>query len=712
MRSARLLGVVLAAWPGAARAEFDSARGKVDNSGAAIAIGFERGEVPALTLYGPSSGVPLPEGLFEHLRASPSEVIEGDRSLAFGGGVALAYLQLDSSALGDTRVELRLWQKPLGTRAVAMLQWPSGRLGFMAAQLSLQPTGRATDDGWEEWSTGPIDALLGASLPFSRLQLYDEQLWTWRQGLSSYDDQARVLIDGISVKVLGPPAVPAARCTLLSERSDCGDRGACLYGRCADAAVVVGPWLENPDLRRDYLARRSFEFSNFEGGRIPESHTAEAASIFDQMRTVSRRTEYWRLYTHAVELLGDGHAARAWASFPTALSYEACLYQAQADLLPDQGTHPMVFELPVSNQVTRQLSPGDVLTAIDGVPVDTWAAAAERLLSYGGDPAGRLTNITPQLIDAAAATGANLHFERCTATSSSANLPRPCRPDEVERYDIDLAQVEYPIWMDHADDDGPRRSSCDFRFRRPVEDSLPSRDYAYAGFRDDSGIRSIQINGVPDPNSNPAWATAIQRGLEDGPPRVLFDQRQGLGGTIQGVDWILGYLLDAADTWAAEFIPPIDSLTTALREGLRTCAETTDGSACGLFFRYLVGLDHPSRGVGARAKIAVLNAQDVSGNDYTSELFHRRQGPTRIFGPAPSFGAFGVIWQLPAYGGEAIGGAVQVHDTVFLSSPDDSSLDFRTTHGVVPDVIVLQTQSDAMRGVDTVLEAARDWLAQ
>jgi hypothetical protein len=53
-----------------------------------------------------------------------------------------------------------------------------------------------------------------------------------------------------------------------------------------------------------------------------------------------------------------------------------------------------------------------------------------------------------------------------------------------------------------------------------------------------------------------------------------------------------------------------------------------------------------------------------------------------------------------------------VHDTIFAQSMQDTNLDFVTGTGVSPDEVVMQTQRDAVLGVDTMLERARAWLAE
>jgi len=118
-----------------------------------------------------------------------------------------------------------------------------------------------------------------------------------------------------------------------------------------------------------------------------------------------------------------------------------------------------------------------------------------------------------------------------------------------------------------------------------------------------------------------------------------------------------------------------------------------------------------ARGSAASQKLAVLLGDDVSGNDFLSQLLtYRAPGLTRFFGQCPTRGAFGVIWALPAYGSEVAGGSFQVHDSIFRPSANAAfTEDFRTANGVPPTEIVRQRQSDLLRGIDTVLEAGLAW---
>ena len=105
-------------------------------------------------------------------------VIEGQGALAMGGSLyrALGILTGLRQRFAGRRVAFTFWQKPEGTILSGDVAWYGGdvdaalaRGGFDGllplASLPFQPTGKVTDDGWREMSTGPVDFELGGAIP-------------------------------------------------------------------------------------------------------------------------------------------------------------------------------------------------------------------------------------------------------------------------------------------------------------------------------------------------------------------------------------------------------------------------------------------------------------------------------------------------------------------------------------------------------------------
>jgi hypothetical protein len=177
---------------------------------------------------------------------------------------------------------------------------------------------------------------------------------------------------------------------------------------------------------------------------------------------------------------------------------------------------------------------------------------------------------------------------------------------------------------------------------------------------------------------------------------------------------MMGMLVTDSEFDRMEILPIFDEpLDDELLARLRRCAQLS--GSCGGYFPWALhemsALPESKRGVAAGTKVAVLNGMDVSGNDFTTRLFQYRTAPTRIFGGV-SMGGFGPIVGLPASPFDDSGGSMQLWDTVFLAHPGDPLTGFASGTGVTPDADILERQSDAVQGIDTVLVAARAWLLE
>jgi hypothetical protein len=733
-RLARWLWLPCLAAQAATAAPFDAATGQVDPSGAALALTFE-GAVPAeLYVYDTSFRRLDPSEITASLSDLGAGAIEGKGALRFGGATAYALMDLRpyASRFAGRRVRFTAWQRARGTRAGLAVSWYVGDADslfstggeglFELGQLPFQETGRETDDGWVEVSTGPVDFDFAHALPATALSVFDAQL---RSGFGRPDATLAVELDAITIEIEGPAAVPDASCSALDEAMTCGAEGVCAYGRCADAAARLGGRIDAPALRSDYVDRRIFELTTVVGGRYSLEQAQRLTALLAPERTGGTTRSWATAWSQITNLLGDGHFSRAVPSFLTNdFRAGACLYLSDADLLPDAPVAPMVFEVVGPSfggspgLLSGRVQPGDVLVALDGLPVREWRSRTPRLLAFPGDPRAAEVLATPDLIDAALATGAVATFARCPQGKSSA--PSPCTAGEVSRFDVSLAALAAPIWANTPPGSGGADLVCDFRFVSPTSAPGGGRAYEYAGVADRAGVRVLQINGVPSPAQETGWGDTVAQFFASTSTRALLDHRIGGGGTIDSVDFLASHWLGANEFASMELYPALEGPVSAeARSAMIACNQAGTGqSSCGNMIQWVLGEQSQvtpagGRGVAANQRLAILSGDDVSGNDFLSQLLTYRAAPTRFFGQAPTRGAFGVIWSLPAYGAEFAGGSFQVHDTIFR--PDAGSVfveDFRTAYGVPPTEIVRQRQSDLLRGVDTVLEAAISWARQ
>lgn len=722
-----LIAATALAGPSASASGFDPTEGKVLLHDAAFGVGFEAlDQLPSGVGFTALSafGTPLADYARAELFVSdPDGAIEGDGYLEVGGRTGIAYLDLRTTAaasLVGRRIEVKIWQRVQGTRAQIGLVWMAAGtdqvlaggfdVGTEIGAVVFQPTGRSTQDGWEEWTSGPIDAGMAGLAP-ALLRVYDEQIFGLQSGRIDYDGTLRVQLDGLEVVDLGEAAVPDVACRLLEEDTACGPVGACLYGRCVDATPVLGAQIQDPTLRAQYIERRIFELRYFEGGRFPLTQI----DLFEpELRSQASEDATARSFRTALNVayqrLADGHAAPPFTSLRVqAPNAGVCLHTGEADLMPSPTSMPMVFNTQDGTPFANQLQTGDVLFAVDDVSFRDWAPLARRYSHYSGDPSAREVVSTPELFAAALLSGSKLSFARCTR-------PSGCNTATLERIDIETASLTEGVFTGNPPAWLQTMSVCDFRLHSAVPGS-GDHEYAYAASRTEGGVQYLQINGMPDyfQPGGEAWFSTVTAALRGGPERVLFDQRLGMGGSVRTVDHIGAHLVSTFDLYAMHLLPQVDrEMTDDLRSKLLECSGTTDfTTSCGDFLEWQLGTYSYSGPTATRSRVAVLNGGDVSGNDFvTRMLTMRTAGDTRIFGPARTYGAFGVVWTRPAFFGEIAGGSFQVHDAVFLEDRSDRNLNFTTGRGVEPDVEVLQRQSDAIRGVDTVLEEAKAWVQQ
>ncbi len=638
--------------------------------------------------------------------------LQGAAAMRFGGQAAWATFNPASWGLqlSGRRVEMRVWQKPCGTEALFAVSWhtPGETNPLYVGMTKFVPTGRATDDGWREWSSGPLDFSWGGVFAPVEIAIIDLQFIGAMFGtLASIDPDACTMIDAFEVFDLGPAEVPAVACDVPTAASVCGPQGVCVFGRCTDGSSVVSVPPADDAIRADYFNRRSFEYRTFEGGRIPQTlmpdFQATLAGLIDETPTPAVTIAF----NNAVSSLRDGHASPPTHPRPANFSLGICAHLGEADLLPGGGLLPLVFSKATDNPVATQLELGDALVSIDGLAPLEWGTT--RGLAVAGDPRSADIVIASWLIDAALGAGSTLTFSRCTNPPAT---PDPCDPADLLTFDVDLAAlVGDPIWTSLAPAWMMDFDTCDFRFQRGVTDpNVKSSDFA--GFADQGGIRTLLINAVP---GRPAWENTVYAALDPAPGLLILDQRLGHGGAITSVDLLAGMLVAEADFDSMLLLPWVErTFDDGLRDTFTACPNSyVVDETCGASFVWTLGGEvdlGAARAIAADTPLAILNANDVSGNDFTSRLLSYRTGPTRIFGSAGAIrGAYGVIWSLPRHLHEFLGGSFQIHDTLF-SSDGVTYSEFATGLGVEPDEVVWQSQRDILAGVDTVVETARAWL--
>lgn len=644
-------------------------------------------------------------------------VIEGQGALYLDDRVAGIDILLDDAAeaLADRRFEARFWYRADGTIPVAeifyteiggrqLLDAPGAPFAALGS-VRFWPTGRATDDGWVEMSTGPVDFTAHGRVRARMLRILDDRAFgTAFFGIPPVPG-AGVSIDALEIVDVGPREVPDVACRLIDEIASCGTMGVCLYGRCADAAIAEGTLPADARIRSEYLDYQIERLRRFAGSRYIASRIDTFESQLDAAKE-RPLPELWSVFRRAHDELADGHLSTPFLSFLQGLGAGACLYESEADLLPGAPVAPMVSKVLPGHPLADVLQIGDVLVALDGEAVGDWMERAERFLSYGGDQRGRAFILAPELVPAAFHMGSTMTFARCSPTEPGA----ACAAKDVETFDVATADLVADVfdgrrpgwWFDQLD--------CDYRFTEAV--APPPRDPDFVGHVDDPAapIRTIVINGV---SGDGTWMNRVRSALTGLPDGVILDERTGGGGTFEGVAALLAPFIGPAEDPIAMVLPRMSpEIDASLRETILDC-QNLGGQSCGNAFVLPLAFDRSTPSSKPNARIAIVNGLDVSGNDFLPYALKRRSGgATRIFGAVPTFGAFGPLSRMPRVAGELFGGSFQVHDTIFLTDLTDTSTTFATGFGVEPDEIVRQKQSDALEGVDTLLVRARAWILE
>lgn len=682
----------------------------------------EAGPVGALQgrVVGRDSAEFLDRESLGRMAVSLERPLEGRRALALAarpGLVSSLTWLLDGAVDPGHRVEVRLWQRAEGTRARASLVWwagdraslEEGRLGelFNMGTLLLVPSGRATDDGWEELTSGPVDFSLGGTLP-PTLLVQDEL------GAHDPSSSARVLLDALEVIDLGPePVATAEACGALA--GACGPGAACRYGRCVDAAVVDGPRFANDAHRRQYLDRRAVELELFEGHRAARRNLARARGDLQRLADGPQPPDFWGQLALLYDALEDGHARPPLVTGASSLGAGACAHLGAPDLLPSgPALAPLVYRVAPGHGATAELRPGDVIVRVDGLSVPDWRARMRARLRYAGQAETRAVAETPQVLAQAALAGSVAELARCPEEG--------CAAAGVASLTVDYRAAAAPLWQDILPAWRGASVPCDARFSRPAGDA-GAGDFSHAATASVAGARVLQINATVGGSFGDAatWKATVAEALERPGPRVLLDHRRGDGGSFQGLHYITRFFFEPNAGPVNVVFAVLGDRDLVLRPALAECARRGPGAVleCG-GTQWVTGAsaapDVPRPGAARTSRLAILTGLDVSGNDWLTDHLRRRRRPgdgeTRVFGPAPTFGAFGEVVTLPVHRFGYDGPRLQWTGGVVVFEPTDPLDEDLDGRGVAPDVVVYQKQSDALAGVDTQVEEALRWLGQ
>jgi hypothetical protein len=646
------------------------------------------------------------------------DALEGGRAFRVTHARGLALVDRAAfGALATSRFELTLWARADGASPSVSIQYGKdssvlARQSGVASVVAIR-TGRETSDGWSEYTTGPLDgSVLGQ--PIAGILVVTS---------SSAAPTASFVVDAIELRRAPGAVVEPKACTVATEATVCGPEADCLYGHCVAASLTWGV-LPAAAHRAEIAERWATLAGRLHGNRSASAVGREVLAPRARQLAVEARSskEFFGGLAELVNRLRDGHTAFGSApSAATILSPQfssgttgvlgACFGIVERDLLGG-GLGFGVFHALERSFLGVPLKPGDVVVAIDGQDPEAWASAViPRYHRFQANDPGSDRAIFAEILSSAITKRANVvTLARCASATSC---------EGADRQEITI-EVASKVWA-HLSANGGAWGElpvgyCTPRFRNSVPDF---DDYVIDEYqryneaitpRTVDGIVHVQFDGFV---GHDQWRAKMSSIFEPVPPAVLMDARSGHGGLgpnvehllsiLRGQDEPIGFLTLANGSWNEP--SPRDLVTR-----LSPCLDARGTLACS-FSAWGSFVSQPTVRASA-TKIAWLNTNDVSANDYMPRLLQGRRG-FRIFAPGPTVGAFGAVVSFPSFMPGWSGGSIQFQDSKFAATT--AALEgarWESGHGVAPDVVVAQKQSDAILGRDTLVSAARAWLQE
>ena len=691
---------------------------------------------------------------------SLASALEGSYALKLttAGPVALGLVDTAFFAtLVTKRIQVSFWGMSMGAEPELDIVYPStseavGPVGF--GHIVAIRTGRETSDGWVEYSTGPIDGSLFGNDPIAAIILtarYATENGT--AALDSFDlappdpdtildSTAYALADAVEVEPAPGSPMPFVQCTQATATTACGSLGECTFGRCVDGSVVWGAVPQAADHRTDLVNRWAFIAEHLGADRRAASNapTVFSSSSVSTITSATTAPGFYGGLNTLVNSLRDGHTGLGvgpsdytsfWEGMTTFNAssdwFDLCFGLAEDDVPGGTGgpVYSVFWMAPASAlgaSFGGKILPGDMLTQIDGETPDAWLDAVGPRFRYTlpNDPTSEPDGRALLLSEALSKYAQTAEFSSCTAAGS-------CTTKTVAVSAIMEAMLTGTTYGGTSFQNATTSSRrCTGRFTDSVSTWGPSNDES----NDDvpveesaGGIAILEFDGFEgaydstDP-SNPyhAWADPFYDALTSG-ENVLVDARLGHGGKFSLGQWLAHDIRGTTDPYFTFAVPrgAWDTIDPSwlFDPSLATCVDWNDDAPdfCGWTAGHIDEsmLSAPPAGT---AKIAWVNGDDVSMNDIVP---HDIVGAAnvRTFGPHPTTGAYGEIAYLPPIVAGWDTGSIQVLDMRFGTSFDTAVASaWESGTGVPPDQVVLQKVSDILGGTDTVLTAAKTWLAQ
>jgi hypothetical protein len=566
----------------------------------------------------------------------------------------------------------------VGAQMTAVYPESSGR-PVMVAKMAA--TGRVTSDGWLELASNdfPIDGAVAEAV-YLRVTDYD--------ATGSAMDALEVV-----------PSGEYAETKSCSGARDpvCGPDGVCIHQQCQLARLFVPP-LPDQTGRDAFVDVFAGQLNTFFGGRKNRLEDLPVAlATLDKARTATSAWSFWNGVATAIRELHDWHT-RANGSIqgvPRQRRLNVCFIEGDGDATaqtwPPDGVYKDLLVSHVGNGGGKHgIGRGDRLVSVDGQHPIAWALSL-RDVNWGHWQANdntvysELAERMRGLIIAYAKTFGVIHCDEMSQVCDDAVTSLTVSALPIDS-DGQVACDNRPFYHFKKDNPGAGHNIGWKFFSGPIAGT--SDEEAIYGLLWDTLYGGGDPNGHVNSNLSMAFDTFKQKARG-----VILDHRAGSGGTM-----------DAAEMVTTLVRPPATPLVFASPmeiAGFDGPANADEGKA--LYFKYAVsdGMNVGSASFDKDLPVALLTHRDGSASDFMP-FGMKGAAKVRIFGPEATAGAFSTYYNFQFWGGMswqlASGDSISKQGAALIG------------HGVIPDEIVLQKQSDLLAGKDTVHEAAVAWL--
>lgn len=634
------------------------------------------------------------------------------------------------ASLATSRFEVSMWGRAEGAEpSLAVVYGGDGYYGpSQFARVEAVRTGRETSDGWAEYATGPLDGSVWGR-PVTGLVLTARYASAGRAGFDSLiatalhpqrsptllDPTASALVDAVEVRPAPGAPRPATRCTAVTAEADCGVGAECFYAHCVDAAVVWGP-APPASHRREITARWAYVAAHLQSDRnTARQHASAFVDAADRIAAVEDSAGFYGALREQVVALRDAHTALGEApgadsvfspeTRVTSSGIDVCFGLVQNDFDHDPALRHAVFGVGGHGALAEPLAVGDLLTAVDGRDPTAWveSVAGRYLPNLPNDPASDPALASVALSSLITRHASTIALRHCTAAGCG------------DAQTVPVGEEMYARVTQRGGFDGDSLP-CTGRFQPAVEGARTIDDQqVYVGDDPTGPITDVQFDGFSPGAASTLdrWVLPFSRAVQA--ERLLVDARFGTGGLFSLGFTVFHQLRGASDPSFGLFLPrgAVDDVDPPwlLGEAWFDCPARPANDACRWSGSDVVST-RQSVARPSTARTAWLVSYDVSMNDIVPRLL---QGRTdfRIFGPHPTVGAYGARSGVPPIVVSWGVGSLQALDARFASTAAGAvAAPWASGTGVAPDEVVVQQLSDAVQGRDTILAAARRWLAR